>query len=224
MPKTALRKIIAYDGTPMHYIQLTGVPMSMTILSPEFKQLHPPVMCKDYIQDAFWSEHTGKKADIYGFKWSPDKMSISEDRYNFGLEFTSADWAAKIDMVISLLAAAEEKLGFKPSVLYDTDDKLKFIVNVSKEWVEQPIRISFLTLLFRIGTAYTPGEDIFEFLKAVAEGKKTTMMSKDHGILKRGMPRVEKMLKRDFLKQTYAQFTQSQEIHDMSGVANYTGA
>lgn len=224
MPKTALRNILPYDGKPMTYCQLTGVPMTIAILSPEFRQLHPPVMCKDYIQDAFWSENTGKNAGVYGFYWTPGKMSITEDRYNFGLEFSDSKVAEQMDMIIALLHATEERLGFNPSVLYKTDDKMKFIVNVSKEWVAQPILISLLTLLFRIGTAYTPGEDVLAFLKEVSAGKKTTMMNKDHGIVKRGLPRIEKMLNRDFLKQTYAQFTDSYGIHDVSGVANYTGA
>src|SRR5690349_3535984 len=68
----ATPKFVEVDLKPVksfRYSQLNNRGFSFALLNKEGKALHTPFMCKDYLQDIFWSENTGASGGIYGLKW-----------------------------------------------------------------------------------------------------------------------------------------------------------
>lgn len=214
-------KVHLYDGPKPQYSQLTGVPCEFAWLEPKtMKQLHLPVICKDYLQDAIWSEHTKQSVGIYGFSWTPGKMSLTSRVYAMSVKLTKGE-EKKADNMVALINHFDEACGFtKTTLLHDKDDKHMFALVLDKEWAKQPVRISLLTLLVRIGTAFDPREDPEKFLDAVSNLTRDTMYSYDRSMVERALPRIKKVLKEGFWpKQEYGDFD-ARTIHGMSGIVN----
>jgi len=225
-------EIQPYDGPAANYIQLTGVPLTMAILNDEYKELMSPVMCKDYITDAFWSEHSKKPISIYGFNWTSGTIDPSKVVYRIGLKFGNDDDAQKTTNVIDLINLWDKALGFKPSQLLKTNDIKNRVLEVDRAWTEQPIRISLLTLMLRMGTAYTPGEGLEAFLNNTKtnintgkKGLRALIHSGDGMHVAQAQNLILKIYKEGkFPAQTYAQYKSHSEIHNRSGIVSMAGS
>lgn len=206
------------------YSQLSGVPVKLALCSSKYEMLHEPVMCKDYIQDAFWSEHTKENADVYGFKWAPGRMSPTENTYRLALQ-VDPPLRKVVPVVEAWVNQWEKQLKFPESKIIKTTDEALFLLVFDKAWTKQPIRISLLTTLIRTGFVKDKykGDDALEFLKMIGSGKIAPITSNDaYNVL-----RATKTLKtiweeRKFPEQTYKQFEGSYSIHNDSGIVAYS--
>jgi hypothetical protein len=200
--------------------------MQIAILDDKYKQVHIPVMCKDYLQDVFWAEIMKEPVHIFGLNYQPGPLKVKDvEQFAFSLDF-SKDWAEKFDSgVMPLLEAWEKRLKFKRSTFEVGSSKDQRVLIFSQAWAKQPIRISMLTLLLRVGSNYVPGEDVMKFLEEVSTGKRATMMpSYDAGIVRTALPRFKFIWEgRKFPEQKYEDFGAKtmKSIHSGSGMAYY---
>lgn len=211
--------ITKYDGPPMPYNELNA-PMTFALLSPEYKELHPPVMCKDYLGDAFWSEKTKKDVDVYGFKWTPGQLSLKRETYAISLNFDKKKDADRIANISSLINKWDQALGFEKTKILETSKSKTFVMVVDRRWMTQPMRVSLLTLLVRIGVAYEkPDQHPADFLKEVGTGELEIVADKDSDMARTVAEYCRKIFDSGkFPKQTYAQYDSYYGVHNGSGI------
>lgn len=186
------------------------------------KGLHPPVRCKDFLTDAYWSEQTGKPVAIYGFKWKPGVKALAAKKQMIGLYYQGEDLSGQDKSLQNFLNQWEDLLGLPNSKAELADDKKHIVVHFDREWTTQPIRVSLFTLLLRIGLGYD-GSDLKKFMERVKE-KGNAFGRNDGNYTKTAWPKIERLLKEKELpwKQKFEDFD-AYNIHDNSGIVNYSG-
>src|SRR5688572_16402328 len=128
-----------YPGDPMNLDQITGVPLTLALLSPENVQLHSPVMCKDYLNDPFWSELTKQDVLVYGFSWKPGTFNPLRRVQRLHLKFKNTTLADEaIPNILALLNAWETQLGFPRTRAASATRKNSKVLFVSRKWTEAP--------------------------------------------------------------------------------------
>jgi hypothetical protein len=217
-----------YAGQGSGYAEAVHGNVTMALLNDENKELCKPMHCKDFIQDAFASELSGKNVSIYGFGWKPGTINVKAATFRFSLRFAKDELAEKCDKnLIPCLNAWEKRLGYLPlSELFKTQYANDRIVVVPANWcVIQPIRVSLLTLLMRVGLEYEPGEDMPKFIERVGSGKVTSSLAfgVDASYVKRASDRIDDIWKtKKWPEQTYKQyFGSTGDLHHGSGVVSY---
>jgi hypothetical protein len=217
-----------FVGKGYGYAEAVHGNVTMSILDNENKELCKPMHCKDFIQDAFAAELSAKPIGIYGFTWTPGTINVKDPAFRFSLRFANEVLAAKADAnLVACLNAWEKKLGYLPltemfKTQYDND---RIIVSPAHWLVVQPIRVSLLTMLYRIGLEYNPGEDMPDFINRIGSGKVTRELafSVDASYTKRCADRLIDIWKnKKWPDQTYKQyFGTTSALHHTSGVVSY---
>lgn len=188
--------------------------------------IHTPVRCKDFLSDAYWSEHTNAKKDvtIYGFKWTPGvEKSVFNETQHMGLYYEGKDLSDQASRLQEFLNKWEQMTGIPESKVEADDSGKHLIVHFNKEWTTQPIRVSLFTLLLRVGLGYD-GSDVKKFMKAVSE-KGNAWGRNDGNYTKTAWPKLERIFKEGGIpwKQKYSDYTEVHTVHGSSGIVNYNG-
>jgi hypothetical protein len=186
------------------------------------KGLTPPIQCKDFLTDLFWSERTNKPITIYGFKWEPGKLKEA-DHYYMALKYNNQKMKQYREPLESFLNDWEERLGFPRSDVDLDDDGTALIVRFSRQWTEKPVIFSAFTLFLRVGCQYSGG-GISSFLKKFVKQEKVwASVDKNYIGSEKGAARIERMLKGETFKQTYDEFKEAYSIHGQSGLMCWKG-
>src|SRR3972149_11753234 len=105
------------------------------MLDPTYKAYCGPIQCKDFITDAFWSEHMRKPLEVYGFKWSPPRMSLDDPWYYLGLRHSQEPLLGKYaGSTQEFVREFDEALGFKRTCVESANDGAALLVKYSKAW------------------------------------------------------------------------------------------
>lgn len=184
--------------------------------------LTPPIQCKDFLTDLFWSERTKKPIKIYGFSWEPGKLKESKEYY-IALRYNNQSMKKSREPLESFLNDWEERLGFPRSDVDLDDDGTALIVRFSRDWTEKPVIFSAFTLFLRVGCQYNGG-GISDFLKDFIKQEKVwASVDKQYLSSEKGAARVKQMLKGETFKQSYSDFTDMYSIHGQSGLMCWKG-
>jgi hypothetical protein len=156
------------DTKPIHYFsysQIANQGFTFALLDGD-RYLHTPFMCKDYLQDIFWSEHTGKEGSVCGLVWKPGMIAKDAPRYRFGLHGGKVELAPHAPYLQQFLNTFEESLKFNRTEVMTTDDPHLIVVDFPRAWTESGPMISAYTTLIRVAGAYKGG-DIKEYMATI---------------------------------------------------------
>ncbi len=192
--------------------------------------LTPFCRCKDYFTDVFWSNKVKKHVSVYGFTWKPNQDGGILDGKTFTLAvelWNRVDGKlVKIDKkqlssIKSLLNTFDKKLKFLPAKMEVSDDENYAILTVSNAWTKVPYLVSSLFLLIRLGFTYEEKTNPIEYFTGAASSK--FISPHDEGYFKRIKNRLEDLFNGKIDKnQTYEKYESSNNIHNYSGIVNYT--
>ena len=220
-------KVLPYEGSQMSLCQAVSGPLTLTLLSPEGRRLHTPIMCKDYLQDALWSEHMKENVSIYGFTWTPGKIDPDLNEYLLAADTKTREQHESVSESINLIRAWESRLGWTNSEIVPGGETT-WVFRTHRKWWQAPIRISTLALLIRVGTHRPPKNiDGLEYMKAVGSGKVPLLYAIDGPVVQAAMKRIENIWNdKKFPKQKWDEFTNTYDptkvgIHGSSGLRDY---
>lgn len=174
--------MIKVNKTPkfgFSYNQVSNHNFNLALLTEDNQVLHTPVMCKDYFQDIFWCEHSGKDDGIYGLKWKSGSFDVTQERFKILLMGGGVKISETQESLQSFINEFDKAQGFSLSVIHQTGDDEELVVEFSKDWTSSGPLLSALTTIIRLGGAYESG-DVKEFL------------SNMHGLISDHMEEIER--------------------------------
>lgn len=209
----------------VHYAQAVSGPLEISILKPSgngrYDELCKPFVCKDFLQDAYYSEVTGKEERIYGFHWAKGMLPNYTKSRNqvWCVRVSDKEYPIKAKKMLTLF---EERFFFDPTRIWETSDPAAFVVDFDSCWTKQPIRVSFFSLLLRLAPSYAGERTAEEFLDAVS--KKQTIIRTDSRYVEMARGNIQQLLERGWPEQTYEQY-QGKEgtLHHGSGIVCWDG-
>lgn len=148
----------------LNYIQNSNFDFNYVLLDENYKAVHTPFMCKDYLQDIFWSESTGKRISIWGLHWSKGIFDIETPRFNLGITYKGGNLKQWIPHLQEFLNRFEEAQKIAPSIVSETDDDSIIVIEFDKAWTLNGPLLSAYTTMIRVCGAYRGG-DALEYLK-----------------------------------------------------------
>ena len=155
------------DTKPTHefsYSQIANHGFTFALLDGN-RYLHTPFMCKDYLQDIFWSEATGKEGNVCGLVWKPGMLKQAP-RYRFGLHGGRVKLDDHTELLQEFLNHFENALGFNRSEVLETEDPYLIVVDFPAEWAASGPMISAFTTLIRAAGAYQGGDPL-KYLQSI---------------------------------------------------------
>lgn len=164
---------IHVDLTPIsefRYCQISNHLFQFLLLDKNNRALHSPFECKDYLQDIFYCEYTGKNAGIYGISWKPGMLDINVETFRLALHGGKVTLDGRVEMLQKFLNEFENSLGIQPSTVSATDDSKIIVVDFSKEWTSNGPLLSAFTTLIRLSGTYN-GENPIEYLSSLLQYK-----------------------------------------------------
>jgi len=214
------------------------VGIQYAFLSPDNKQCHPWIKCRDFLHDALRCFITGKKEVIFGFSYEPgidppldlEKMRLLVKRKsNRNEENASENTKTMIDSTISILRCIEKysEIESLSNIFCTTKDEDIYIFEGAADWMESTFMISLYTLLIRIGCRNIIFEDKKDLDSKLEELCKLKEAYNDHdiGYLRTVLPFIYKILEKrkdlKYIKEDGNQFFEKQSIglfHNYSGV------
>lgn len=194
------------------------------MLNKEGKGITPPIQCKDFLTDLYWSEYLGKPIEIYGFKWEPKKLKKAE-WYRIAVKYNNQSMKSHRKALESFLNQWEERLDFEESTVTVDDTETALVVEFSKEWTEKPILVSAFTLFLRMGCQYDPDVDLEKFMEEFPKRERVwAACDKGYIASEFGKKHVDQMLKgKSDFAQSYADFESNYAIHGQSGIMCWRG-
>lgn len=214
-----MQKVTLVPLTPFDEAVSSGFQYSL--LNKDYQALHPPVQCKDFITDAFGSEILRQPFDMYKFKWNPGTMDITTDWFLIALSNCKSEFSSKeVDGVNISVSNISEALGIAP-ISTELHDGI-IVVDFHKAWIAQPMLLSALMLLLRVGINYSLPMDVMMFLEAVASGSIKVISPLDSRTVNVALPKLMKLIQGVELVQTWEQYSgESYKLHHFSGILNY---
>lgn len=192
--------------------------MKLCLLDEGNTRLHTPIQCKDYLQDAFWSETKKKNVEVYGFVWKPGTLPLDQRRYSLEVSAGSKSSLEGLENSLALLHEWERRLKFARTLLWTVGNHPGYVFRLSQAWFKQPIRISTVSLMIRVGTKYTEGRDPIEYLSMLEK----TPYPQDKSVVNTAMKRLTTIWEeKKFPAQTFEQFKEEYEMHNGSGLRDY---
>jgi len=193
--------------------------MKVAWLDKQDKELFSPVQCKDFLCDAVYSEVNKKDVQIWGFSGSPGKLPLDREFVSMSMRYPNSEYNGL--NVQALLNMYEKSLKYKPLTRVEktTEDKV-WIAEFSKDWLAQPLSISCVLHLCRIGSAYNPKEEVVDFLDAVASGKRPVVVPKDAGYTKSALEMLKSIITKGKFPTNGKDFKKIDvhEMHHNSGI------
>lgn len=169
MSKKAVEKLTV-DLTPIstfRYCQVSNHKFNYLLLDKELRALHTPFECKDYLQDMFYSEYTGKSIDIWGISWKQGMIDMSQDFFNLAMMGGDAELESKASSVQKLLNALDKAQGIPLTKVLPTTNPKIVVIRFSKQWTKNGPTLSAFTTLIRLAWYYQ-GEDPMEYLEKLS--------------------------------------------------------
>lgn len=148
------------------YNQHENQGFSFMLLNNKLQGLHTPFMCKDYLQDIFWTEYTkAPAADVYGLTWKRDSLELGD---RFPLAILGGKFIMKnhAPYLLEFLNRFEAPLGITPTTIDTTQYPEVVVCWMDKEWTSNGPLLSSYTSLIRISGAYKGGDPI-AYLKSL---------------------------------------------------------
>jgi hypothetical protein len=148
---------IVVDYSPInefHYCQMPNFEYCFLLIDGKNRALHSPFECKDYLQDMFYCEYTGKSAGIWGIHWKAGMIDMDVEKFRVVLMGGAEILEPKIDHLKKFLNIFDSALGFELSEVYSTNSEKRIVVEFSKKWTQNgPLLSAYMTLL-RLYGAY----------------------------------------------------------------------
>lgn len=153
-----------YKGPGARYAEaVDDLGIKFAILDPDLNVMCSFMSCKDFLQDAFFSELMHEPVSIWGFTWKPGRLKMGAKEYGFAVRYTDST-VKYVPSTLALLNKWDKVFGFKKSkMLQDAENPNLWALLVDAGWTEAPLRISMLTLMVRVGGTYQ-GEDLKKFV------------------------------------------------------------
>lgn len=190
---------------------------TMALLDDKFRALHPPVNCKDYFQDLFWTEHHEKPSEVYGFEWSPGTISLKRPTYYMGCRHSSIEIGKNRLNWQTFVNTWDYKRGYRlTKIRLDTPKSV--LVEFDGAWTKKPVLMSAFTSILRMGSVYDEKSDsnnIWEWLLARQKPSyHTGHASPDFSRLRTILPRLKRLAEGMEPKQTYQEYESPHEAHE----------
>jgi len=182
----------------------------------------PLTYCKDYFQDIFWSQITGRDISIYGFKCN---SSLLKKRNKYTLILHHDDFELNKNNVNNLkhfIHYIERNFEIPKSIITlqtlinETDLSLhnKCIkVRFDKQWGSEPHLLSMYLLLLRIGIFYN-NSTVDNFIKNIDNSE---CLSNDKFLIK-GKPFIDIINKVKVYHTSWFDFSDNYDLHNNSGI------
>jgi hypothetical protein len=159
-------KLILDPVTIHKYAQIPNHEFCLALLDGDNRTLHTPFECKDYLQDIFFSEYTGKEISVYGLKWKQGILNLDQPTFKlalFGGEELLEKHAKDLETFLNFFDSSQKMLESK---VFTTDDPHNIVVEFDKKWTSSGPLLSAYTTLIRVAGAYSGGDPV-EYLKAM---------------------------------------------------------
>lgn len=150
------------------YSQISNHNFNFLLLTDDLKALHTPFQCKDYLQDIFYCEYTGKKAQIYGLEWVPGMVDMSKPFFKLALMGGKENLKDLMPTMQAFLNIFEDAQGIPRCSFEETEDPTTVVVTFSKDWTANGPLLSTFTTLIRLSGGYKEG-DAMDYLKKLQE-------------------------------------------------------
>ncbi len=176
-------------------------------------------VCRDFLGDALFAEEQGKKAQIYGFSWTPSKQKIDRDKTRLLLQFSSPELEKAFKKNLSILHGVEKDNDFALTVLTDSDKELELLVEGDSRWQASVVLISLYSFLLKCLTY-----DIKEVEDIVGKYEDSNEANLAQNTLKK-LPKILKNLKRFGIDEESKKFTVTgtQDKSMTSTIHHYSG-
>lgn len=210
---------------------------TFSLLDDNDVSMHTQAQCKDYFQDLWWAENTGKNADVWGFTWKPGTIPLDVPSYRFALRESGSqyDLSEKMPQVAAFLHHFETALGYKPLSTWEpTSEHNVVILTFPAGWTKYNPMVSALTTIIRLGLMYEGGDPV-KMLEAKAKewesvadkfsyGKPVqgfyNATHADMGRINTVLPRLKALLKGKEAKPAWSKFPSGHSAHE-GGIIGY---
>lgn len=216
--------------------QIYSKGVEFALVSDDYNQCIPFVMCRDWLQDAIYGTIYNKEVGIYGFKYDPSKMPKVDLNKTRIVVVNSQDDSigTKAESVIDFINQFERHLKLertKAVVISDVPAKYKkgggIYFEGSKKWMMAPPMISLYTLLIRVGFVHTIGETWRETVNKLIEGKIAPYQTHDSNYLKTAIEGIDNIMTigyRPFffgdVEKNYPEGIDMSSLHNNSGIVS----
>lgn len=198
-------------------------------ITKEGKTITPFCRCKDYFNDMFFTEKTGKAVSIYGFNWKQGngKGVLDQDRLTIAVRLRNRNNTQEfydikdeeVKSVFLLLKQFNDSNKFNTLEVENSDDNKYVIISFDKKWIEIPYLCSAFHLFIRLGFTYKEGEDLISFYE---KGSKNFISPSDESYFRSAKNKIKDLLEGKIdTKQKYEDYNTG-NIHNYSGIVNYS--
>lgn len=158
--------VIEFNDKSSSYTESYPRGVSFVVLGKDYKPVSQIFTCKDYLQEVGYNLTIGNiKNPIYGFKLTQEQVDEIRSLDKLMLVLTSkvptpSDSKVNytslnaLENIKRLMHPIEDALGFKQMELYYTNNGVDIILEISKEWAQQPYTMGTLSLLLHMGITY----------------------------------------------------------------------
>ena len=190
--------------------------------------IHSPVLCKDFLSDLLWAEHTNNRVSIYGFSWRGGQRKSfnikTKKTFRLGIRLKGRRGLyenLEAPKLQEFLNEFEDLVGLPHSKVLHINDR-EAVVEFDKEWTTQPVRVSLFTLLVRVGLRYN-GCGVENWIAKIHKYGNGAVGSGDASLLHEAQQNFDNIFKRKCLdfNQTYKQYSKVDVVHGYSGIANF---
>lgn len=158
---------VTVDLSPVnnfHYCQISNHDFNYLIADADYRALHTPTPCKDYLQDIFFTEYTGETSDVYGLKWNKGMLDMSQEYFNLVIMGGKYEMESKIPQIEAILQTLDKAQGIPLTQVLPTTNPKHILIKFHRDWTRNGPTLSAYTSMVRI-SAYYQGEDPMEFLE-----------------------------------------------------------
>jgi len=181
--------------------------MKYAFLSPDGRQCHPWILCRDFLHDALRNQLNGTNESIYGFHFDPNenpplnlsKISILVKREpDFGENPSKAskNTLEILNNSLKILRCMEEFGGIKPlsKMFAVKGEKDVYLFEGAKDWMESTFMISLYTFFMRLGAKKLQFETKKELDDQLKKLTKSKVSDNDVQYLKSVRPYINKII------------------------------
>jgi hypothetical protein len=211
--------------------------LEFSFVSQDWRQCHPWVHCKDYLQDAVSSTHHNKAIECYGFEYDPKKwppVYLGRTRVAVA-NGSDKEFGNKIPGVVDFLHQFEEKLHLirtsarpvaNPPKRYN--DGRVVILEGSGRWMMSPPMLSMYSLLIRVGFCHKKGNAFTTTIKKLVGGDVEPYQEEDASQLSEAKTGIDRIMKYGYAriffndpKKNYPKDIDMYELHESSGIVAF---
>lgn len=207
-----------------------------------FHQACPFVYCKDFLHDAVWAFLNRTSVEIWSFKYTHGKdVPLNMDRTvlcfrNTQFKGKEDEFHAMMAPCLEFLQAADQRLGFRPTQIFQVDHKESpcWLIIGDPGWQHAPTMISLYTLFIRLGCFHKPGDSLEETLGRAEKGSieigdsSSYAGNRDCSYVKQGRKGIDLILKHGLSiwheeqEANYPETLKDNGLHDNYGIVNFT--